>query len=75
MGFPYLWGGTSTKGIDYGSFTKTIFFLKWNYNSKMLSTSSPENLIDYRSFEKLIPETFYSSEESYTDFAGESGCM
>lgn len=27
MGIPYLWGGTSTKGVDCSGFTKTIYFL------------------------------------------------
>lgn len=27
MGAPYLWGGTSTKGMDCSGFTKTIYFM------------------------------------------------
>ncbi len=27
MGVPYLWGGTSTKGVDCSGYTKTIYFM------------------------------------------------
>jgi len=27
LGFPYLWGGTSSKGMDCSGFTKTVYFM------------------------------------------------
>ncbi len=40
MGVPYLWGGTSSKGLDCSGFTKTIYFM----NGKILPRDASQQV-------------------------------
>nr|WKN39089.1 C40 family peptidase [Tunicatimonas sp. TK19036] len=57
MGVPYLWGGTSSKGVDCSGYTKTIYFM----NGKVLPRDASQQvhageLVDEsRNFDKLRP--------------------
>lgn len=57
MGVPYLWGGTSAKGLDCSGYTKTIYFM----NGKVLPRDASQQvhageLVDEaKNFDKLHP--------------------
>jgi hypothetical protein len=57
MGIPYLWGGTSAKGMDCSGFTKTVYFLNGIILERDANQQSFQGeLVDTKDgFEKLLP--------------------